>query len=69
MYKFLSSFLLLILFANEIKILYSNSVRRYGGDLISRRLHLPVKFTESSGVFQSISSEIDGHSGISKKCS
>ena len=44
-------------------------MRRYSGDLISRRLCLPVKITKISGVFQNISSEIDGHSGVGKKFS
>ena len=44
-------------------------MRHCGGDLISRRLRLPVKITKISEVFQNISSEIDGHSGIGKKFS
>ena len=59
MYKFLCPFI----------TLYSSSVRRYGGDLFSGRLCLPVKITETSGVLLSISSEFDGHSGAGKKLS
>ena len=72
MYKFLSPFLLLILFANGTKIVLLHCtavvcVRCYGVVLISGRLRLPIKITKSSGVFLNVSSEYDGHSGVGKK--
>ena len=73
MYKFLCPFLLIILFVNGIKsifiTLYSNSVRRYGGDLFSGRLCLPIKLQKLVECFLSISSEFNGYSGAGKKLS
>ena len=42
-------------------------MRHYGGAVISRRLCLPIKITETSVVFISISSEFDSYGGVGKK--
>ena len=52
---------------NSFITLYSNSVRRYGGVLVSESLCLLVKITQSDEVFFCAFNEFGGYSGIGKK--